>query len=127
MDSLLALFSEPAAWAALIEGSGALELTRAISACRVVGARGEPTFRAASLDLSPRRGAWRRVIYVCHPYCGYRQFAIAGCRDPIVRRVGLAILDRVGRGGGQFYAKHRRRSFLGQSNDARLTRRTTPL
>jgi hypothetical protein len=105
------------AWAALIEGSGALELTRAISACRVVGARGEPTFRAACLDLSPRRGARRRLIYVCHPYAGYRQFAIAGCRDPIYWDFQRRVVETLKRLDIELLCKpHPEGFFIGRRN-----------
>lgn len=87
------------AWAELLARSDMLTLAKDVSGCTLDAAQGEPTFRAACLDVPIRRGARRRVIYVCHPYNGYRQFAIAGCRDPIYwdfqRRVvaALAKLD----------------------------------
>ncbi|MGD9537703.1 MAG: hypothetical protein AB7P52_08665 [Alphaproteobacteria bacterium] len=104
-------------WARLLEHSGVAELAAPVSRAALGHAAGEPTFAAAARVATKRRTGRPRVIYVCHPYYGYRQFAIAGCRDPIYWDFQRRVVEALRRLDIELLCKpHPEGFFVGQRN-----------
>jgi hypothetical protein len=69
--------------ASLLAATEAPALAALVNRAEIAGEEGEPLFRRCFRDTTAPTGPKKRIIYIGHPYRGWRQFPLAGLPDVV--------------------------------------------